>query len=140
MECLALILGVVGVIIAITFFCINEKRSSNSNGFGIAGGLLLLASLVCLMSCLMIYACSPTPTQLKRQYNQVNYLIETYDIEKDENLSQMYHILNLGGKINSEILAARKYDNNVFVGFMYKTEIAELELLKADKLTEKLKK
>lgn len=71
-------------------------------------------------------------TSFRLEYKKVEYLIQTYDKEKDEKGDILFDIKKHVDNINRRITQEQKGLNRVFVKEMYVKEIAETEPIKFD--------
>lgn len=89
----------------------------------------------CLFSMFMIYVRNTDyVSRTLDNYNKINYLIEVYDISKDESLVQLTDLLKNVSYINEEINSNRNNKDNLYIGCFYSEKIAELELINVENL------
>lgn len=94
-----------------------------------------IGSFFSLYIMFLIYIISRTDiSNFIGKYNRTNYLIEVYDISKDENLVQLTDLLKDINYINEEINSNRNNKDNLYIGCFYSEKIAELELINLENL------
>lgn len=133
MNCLLIIIAVILLIFGI-FIC---TKCDSNKGYFVFGPIFVVLSVLALFMSIMIAGVKDDFNTFSRKYNETKYMIETYTPEKDENLNMLYSIIGRTKTLNSDILANRKYHDNVFIGFMYNECIGNFELIEVD--TTKLK-
>ena len=88
---------------------------------------LCLCSVGLLTSFISFSGKNDKQKNIINEYNTTKYLIEVYDISKDENLVQLTNLLESVEYVNNEIKAHSKNKDNLFIGCFYSKSIAELE-------------
>ncbi len=131
MKCLLIIIAIVLLIISIVGLIYKEVGTP----LGSASLAVCLFSIISLFVMFMLYMTNTDDvSRTLDNYNKTKYLIEVYDISKDDDLVQLTELLRDVKYINRKIISNRDNKDNVFIGCFYSEEIAELEFINTENL------
>jgi hypothetical protein len=135
MHCLSIIIPIV-ILIALIIIRIIFKPS-NSSILDVIIAIISMAMF--LFAALFSVPYADKNSSFDKLYKETIYKIETYDIDKDPNLNVLNDILRSASNINAYIKETQKNKDSVFIGFLYKDEIADYDYIVATQLKTKLK-
>lgn len=135
MHCLSIIIPIV-ILIALIIIRIIFKPS-NSSILDVIIAIISMAMF--LFAALFSVPYADKNSSFDKLYKETIYKIETYDIDKDPNLNVLNDILRSASNINAYIKETQKNKDSIFIGFLYKDEIADYDYIVATQLKTKLK-
>lgn len=139
MHCLSIIIPIV-ILIALIIIRIIFKPSNSSTLDVITIMFIAIISIGMFVFAIVFGASyADKNSRFDKFYKETIYKIETYDIDKDPNLNILNGILHSASNINAYIKETQKNKDSVFIGFLYKDEIADYDYIVATQLKTKLK-
>ena len=139
MHCLSIIIPIVILIALIIIRIIFKPSNSSALDFITNMFIIIISSGTFLFATLFGVSYGDKNSSFDRLYKETIYKIETYDIDKDPNLNVLNGILRSASNINAYIKETQKNKDSIFIGFLYKDEIADYNYIVATQLKTKLK-
>lgn len=102
--------------------------------------IITLTGIFTVISILLVIILHDNDKAFDKNYNEIIYYIETYDIEKDSDLTVLNSILNSSSIINKHITMTKKNKDNLFIGCFYTDEIADYDYISTTTLKEQINK